>query len=64
MVGRILEQETAIRQVLNVDHKTSHLSLTWQDIHQDVLESVNIALAHLKELTYNVWGEIHHYVCH
>ena len=63
MVGRILEQETAIRQVLNADHKTPHLSLTWQDIHQDVLESVNTALALLKELTY-VWGEIRYCVCH
>ena len=47
-VERILEQETAIRQVLGADRKTSHLKPSWLDI--DVLESLNRALAPLKDL--------------
>ena len=49
MVERILEQETAIRQVLGADRRTSHLIPSWQDI--DVLESLNKALAPLKDFT-------------
>ena len=57
MIDRILEQETAIRQVLSADRKTSHLLLAWQDI--DVLESVNKALAPLKEFTDIMSGEMY-----
>ena len=32
MVVRILEQESALRQVLSADQKTSHLIPSWQDI--------------------------------
>ena len=49
MVEHILEQDTAIRQVLGADRKTSHLIPSWQDI--DVLESLNKAFAPLKDFT-------------
>ena len=49
MIECILEQETAIRQVLGADRKTSHLIPSWQDI--DVLESLNKALDPQKEFT-------------
>ena len=55
MVEHILEQETAIRQVLSADQKTSHLIPSWQDI--DVLQSLNRALAPLKDFTDILSGE-------
>ena len=47
MIEPILEQETAIRQVLGANQKTSHLIPSWQDI--DGLESLNKAMAPIKE---------------
>ena len=55
MVERILEQESALRQVLGADRKRSHLIPSWQDI--DVLESVNKALGPLQEFTDIMSGE-------
>ena len=49
MIGRVLEQEKAIRKVLGGDRKTSHLVPTWQDL--DVLESLNAALNPLSDFT-------------
>lgn len=49
MIGRVLEQEKAIRKVLGSDRKTSHLVPTWQDL--DVLESLNAALNPLSDFT-------------
>ena len=49
MIERILEQETAIRQLLGADRRTSHLIPSWQDI--DVLESLNKALAPPRDIT-------------
>ena len=49
MIGRVLEQEKAIRKVLGGDRKTSHLVSTWQDL--DVLESLNSILAPLSDFT-------------
>ena len=49
MVARVLEQEKAVRQVLNNDCKTAHLIAAWQDI--EVLESLNKALASLANQT-------------
>ena len=49
MIGRVLEQEKAIRKVLGGDRKTSHLVPTWQDL--DVLESLNSILAPLSDFT-------------
>jgi len=48
-IGRVLEQEKAIRKVLGGDRKTSHLVPTWQDL--DVLESLNSILAPLSDFT-------------
>ena len=55
MVARILEQITAIRLVLSVDHKHSHLLPTWQDI--EVLEVINDVLSPLVDLTDLLSGE-------
>ena len=55
MVGRILEQEKAIRQVVGTDRKTCHLVLTWQDI--DVLQSVHSAVKDLADFTDMLSGE-------
>jgi len=41
MIGRVLEQEKAIRKVLRGDRKCSHFVPTWQDL--DVLEALNAA---------------------
>uniref|UniRef100_A0A673CIH1 BED-type domain-containing protein n=1 Tax=Sphaeramia orbicularis TaxID=375764 RepID=A0A673CIH1_9TELE len=55
MIERILEQQTAITQVLSADKKLRHLIPTWQDI--DVLEAVNKALSPLVEFTDALSGE-------
>lgn len=55
MVSRILEQETAIRQVLVGDRKTTHLVPTWQDV--EVLESVQSAIKPLADFTDMLSGE-------
>lgn len=55
MVGRVLEQEKAIRQVLSADKKSRHLVPSWQDI--DVLESFHKALNPLLEFTDALSGE-------
>lgn len=55
MIGRVLEQERAISQVLASDKKTWHLVLTWQDL--EVLESVHKALKPLVEFTDALSGE-------
>ena len=57
MVERILEQETAIRQVLSSDHKSVHLIPSWQDI--EILESLRSALGPLKNFTDILSGEKH-----
>ena len=49
MIGRVLEQEKAIRKVLGGDRKISHLVPTWQDL--DVLELLNAILAPLSDFT-------------
>ena len=49
MVSRILQQEEAIRVVLSIDRKVSHLVPTWQDI--DVLTSIDHALSRISSLT-------------
>ena len=55
MIGRFLEQEKALRQVLSNDRKTAHLVPTWQDI--EVLESVHAALGPLADFTDMLSGE-------
>ena len=55
MVDRILEQEKAIHIVLGSDRKTSHLTLTWQDL--DVLTAINKALCPLATFTDVTSGE-------
>ena len=55
MVGRILEQEKAIGQVVGTDCKTCHLVPTWQDI--DVLQSVHSAVKNLADFTDMLSGE-------
>ena len=55
MVSRILEQETALRQVLVADRKTTHLVPTWQDV--EVLESVQSAIRPLADFTDMLSGE-------
>lgn len=55
MIGRILEQEKAIRQVVGTDRKTCHLVPTWQDI--DVLQSVHSAIKSLADFTDMLSGE-------
>ena len=55
MVGRILQQEEAIRVVLSADRKTSHLVPKWQDI--DVLKALHQALSPLSSLTEMLSGE-------
>lgn len=57
MISRLLEQEDAVRVVLSSDRKSSHLVLTWQDIH--VLESMSKALSPVAELTDFLSGEKH-----
>ena len=49
MIGKILEQEACIRQLLATDCKHSHLISTWQDLH--VLESMRGALGPLENFT-------------
>ena len=49
MIGRILEEEACIRQLLATDCKHSHLIPTWQDL--DVLESMRGALGPLEDFT-------------
>lgn len=55
MVGRMLEQEKAIRQVLSADKKSRHLIPSWQDI--EVLESFHKALNPLLQFTDALSGE-------
>lgn len=55
MVARMLEQRTAIAEVLASDRSTQHLVPTWQDV--DVLESVHEALSPLLEFTDSLSGE-------
>ena len=54
MVERILEQESALRQVLGADRIISHSIPSWQDI--DVLESVNKTLGPCKSLLTSCLG--------
>uniref|UniRef100_A0A1X7UE71 HAT C-terminal dimerisation domain-containing protein n=1 Tax=Amphimedon queenslandica TaxID=400682 RepID=A0A1X7UE71_AMPQE len=49
MIGLILEQEKAVRQVLGFDRKTTHLIPNWQDL--DVMESLDEVLSPLAEFT-------------
>uniref|UniRef100_A0A1X7VKR9 Uncharacterized protein n=1 Tax=Amphimedon queenslandica TaxID=400682 RepID=A0A1X7VKR9_AMPQE len=49
MIGRILEQEMAVRQVLGSDSKMTHLIPNWQDL--DVMESLDKVLSPLAEFT-------------
>ena len=55
MVNRVLEQESAIRQVLGADRKCTHLIPTWQDV--EVLESLQAALGSLADFTDMLSGE-------
>lgn len=55
MIGRLLEQEKAIRVVLGSDRDASHLLPTWQDI--DVWNAINEALPPLEEFTNVMSGE-------
>ena len=55
IIGRILEQEACIRQLLATDCKHSHLIPTWQDL--DVLESMRGALGPLEDFTDTLSGE-------
>ena len=55
MIQHILEQETAIRQVLGGDRRTSHSIPFWQDI--DVLESLNKAPHPLKDFIHILSAE-------
>jgi hypothetical protein len=55
MIDRYLEQEEAIRRVLSVDRKASHLLPSWQTL--DVLKSVHKALSPLAEFTNALSGE-------
>ncbi len=55
MVGRILEQEHALRQVLSGERTTAHLVPTWQDI--EVLGSLQAALGPLADFTDMLSGE-------
>ena len=55
MVSRVLEQESAIRQVLSTDRKCSHLVPTWQDV--EVLESLKAAFGSLADFTDMLSGE-------
>ena len=57
MIARILEQESAIQQVLASDRRCSHLLPTWQDI--EVLQSINDVLSPLAEFTDTLSGEEH-----
>ena len=49
MVERILEQEPAIRQVLGLDRRCSHLIPTWRDV--EVLQSIHAVLSPLADFT-------------
>ena len=55
MIARVLEQETALRQVLSADRKTAHLVPTWQDL--EVLEDIDKALSPLADFTAIFSGE-------
>ncbi|KAK0156302.1 Zinc finger BED domain-containing protein 1 [Merluccius polli] len=55
MIGRVLEQQKAIAEVLFNDTKTRHLTPSWQDI--DVLEAINKSLSPLIEFTDALSGE-------
>ena len=55
MMGRILEQQRALSDVLSADRKTRHLDPSWQDL--EVIESVNLALHPLQEFTDALSGE-------
>jgi len=55
MISRVLEQEKALRQVLSLDRKTTHLVPTWQDL--EVLESINKTLTPLADFTDILSGE-------
>ncbi|KAM4592381.1 E3 SUMO-protein ligase ZBED1-like [Odontesthes bonariensis] len=55
MIERVLEQESAISQVLKADKKTRQLAPSWQDI--EVMESVKKALGPLRDFTDALSGE-------
>ncbi|KAK0137901.1 Zinc finger BED domain-containing protein 1 [Merluccius polli] len=55
MIGRVLEQQKAIAEVLFNDTKNRHLTPSWQDI--DVLEAINKSLSPLVEFTDALFGE-------
>ena len=55
MVERILEQESAIQQVLGPDRRCSHLIPTWQDV--EVLQSIHAVLSPLADFTDMLSGE-------
>ncbi|CAM4685940.1 unnamed protein product [Leuciscus chuanchicus] len=55
MIGRVLEQKSALSKVLSTDRKVRHLLPSWQDL--EVLESVNKALSPLQDFTDALSGE-------
>ncbi|XP_073713570.1 E3 SUMO-protein ligase ZBED1 [Misgurnus anguillicaudatus] len=55
MIGRVLEQQSALSKVLSTDRKVRHLLPSWQDL--EVLESVNKALSPLQDFTDALSGE-------
>ncbi|XP_028300964.1 zinc finger BED domain-containing protein 1-like [Gouania willdenowi] len=55
MIGRVLEQQKAIAEVLYNDTRNRHLTPSWQDI--DVLEAINKSLSPLVEFTDALSGE-------
>lgn len=57
MIERILEQESAVRQVLSSDRKSVHLIPSWQDMQ--VLEAIKSALGPLHSFTDLLSGEKH-----
>lgn len=55
MIGRVLEQQKAIAEVLYNDTKNRHLTPSWQDI--EVQEAINKSLSPLVEFTDALSGE-------
>lgn len=55
MMERVLEQESAISQVLKADRKTRQLAPSWQDV--EVMECVKKALGPLRDFTDALSGE-------
>ncbi|XP_071845740.1 E3 SUMO-protein ligase ZBED1-like [Apostichopus japonicus] len=57
MIKRLLDHDEAVRRVLAMDPKTSHLLPTWQDM--DVLKSICSALEQVSKFTDMISGENH-----